>query len=149
MDLYFQGRAWLNKGSTAESRAQARGFFERALALDPGNVEALVGAAWVDVRIGNSYTTDDRAARFAAAEAQRAGIGLEPDQQGNDQRRRRVVGGQCADGRRNGLQPLFPKSRIAAILPAPRQPSAPDSLQPCPARHSRLGLCIRADHRGA
>jgi TolB-like protein len=69
MDLYFQGRAWLNKGSTAESRAQARGFFERALALDPGNIDARVGAAWVDVRTGNSYTTDDRAACFAAAEA--------------------------------------------------------------------------------
>jgi len=69
MDLYFQGRAWLNKGSTAESRTQARGFFERALALDPGNIDARVGAAWVDVRTGNSYTTDDRAACFAAAEA--------------------------------------------------------------------------------
>ena len=69
MDLYFQGRAWLNKGSTAETRAQARGFFERALALDPGNIDARVGAAWVDVRTGNSYTTDDRAACFAAAEA--------------------------------------------------------------------------------
>ena len=69
MDLYFQGRAWLNKGSTAETRAQARGFLERALALDPGNIDARVGAAWVDVRTGNSYTTDDRAACFAAAEA--------------------------------------------------------------------------------
>jgi TolB-like protein/class 3 adenylate cyclase/Tfp pilus assembly protein PilF len=68
MDLYFQGRAWLNKGSTADSRAQARGFFERALALDPGNIDARVGAAWVDVRTGNSYTTDDPAACFAAAE---------------------------------------------------------------------------------
>ena len=29
--------------------AQARGFFERALALDPGNIEALVGTAIVDV----------------------------------------------------------------------------------------------------
>jgi TolB-like protein/class 3 adenylate cyclase len=69
MDLYFQGRAWLNKGSTAESRVQARGFFERALALDPGNIDAWVGTAWVDVRTGNSYTTDDPAACFAAAEA--------------------------------------------------------------------------------
>jgi tetratricopeptide (TPR) repeat protein len=69
MDLYFQGRGWLNKGSTAESRVQARGFFERALALDPGNIDARVGAAWVDVRTGNSYTTDDPAACFAAAEA--------------------------------------------------------------------------------
>jgi tetratricopeptide (TPR) repeat protein len=39
------------------------------LALDPGNIDARVGAAWVDVRTGNSYTTDDRAACFAAAEA--------------------------------------------------------------------------------
>ena len=69
IDLYFQGRAWLNKGSTAESRVQARGFFERALALDPGNIDARVGAAWVDVRTGNSYTSDDPAACFAAAEA--------------------------------------------------------------------------------
>ena len=49
MDLYFQGRAWLNKGLTPEHMAQARGFFERALALDPRNIEALVGMARVDV----------------------------------------------------------------------------------------------------
>ena len=35
MDLYFQGVAWFNKGPTPEHMAQARGFFERALALDP------------------------------------------------------------------------------------------------------------------
>ena len=49
MDLYFQGRAWFNKGLTPEYMTQARGFFERALALDPENVEALVGMARVDV----------------------------------------------------------------------------------------------------
>src|ERR1700739_1804235 len=43
MDLYSQGLAWLNKGRTPEHMAQARGFLERALALEPGNVEALVG----------------------------------------------------------------------------------------------------------
>jgi TolB-like protein len=42
MDLYFQGMAWLNKGPTPEHLTQARGFFERALAIDPRNVEALV-----------------------------------------------------------------------------------------------------------
>ena len=52
MDLYFQGRACWNKGTTPEYMTQARGFFERALALDPGNVEALVGMAAVDVTVG-------------------------------------------------------------------------------------------------
>jgi TolB-like protein len=42
-DLIFQGRAWFNKGMSAEHMAQARAFFERALVLDPGNIEALVG----------------------------------------------------------------------------------------------------------
>ena len=69
MDLYFQGRAWSNKGPTPEYMAQARGFFERALALDPENIEALVGMASVDATIGSALLTDDRAARLAAAEA--------------------------------------------------------------------------------
>jgi len=69
MDLYFLGRASVNKGATLENLTQAHGFFERALALDPGNVEALVGTALVDCLIGGSFLTDDRTARFAAAEA--------------------------------------------------------------------------------
>ncbi len=48
MDLYFQGMACANMGQTPEYLAQARGFFERALALDPGNIEALVAGAYVD-----------------------------------------------------------------------------------------------------
>src|SRR5271165_1976954 len=45
MDLYFQGLAWYNKGRTPDHVAQARGFFDRALAVDPYNVDALVGSA--------------------------------------------------------------------------------------------------------
>src|SRR6202521_2903477 len=48
MDLYFQGSAWFNKGWTPDIVAQARCFFDRALAADPGNVDALVGSALVD-----------------------------------------------------------------------------------------------------
>jgi tetratricopeptide (TPR) repeat protein len=48
---------------------QARGFFERALERDPGNVEALVGIAWVDYVCAASLFADDRAVPFAAAEA--------------------------------------------------------------------------------
>jgi len=69
MDLYFQGVACVNKGSTPENLAQARGFYEHALALDPGNIEALVGTAGVDSVSGALFFTDDRAARAAAAEA--------------------------------------------------------------------------------
>ncbi len=32
MDLYFQGMAWFNKGLTPDNMAQARSFFDRALA---------------------------------------------------------------------------------------------------------------------
>jgi len=38
------------------------------LALDPKNIEALVGTAIVDANIGAVYVTDDRAVPFATAE---------------------------------------------------------------------------------
>jgi TolB-like protein len=80
MDLYFLGRASVNKGATLENLEQAQGFLERALALDPRNVAALVGAALVDVSIGGSFLTDDRMARFAAAEtASTKALSLAPD----------------------------------------------------------------------
>ena len=69
MDLYFQGMTWFNKGLTPEYMAQACGFFERALAFDPSNVEAMVGLASVNAAFGASFMTDDGPARFAAAEA--------------------------------------------------------------------------------
>jgi TolB-like protein len=69
MDLYFQGMACLNKGRTPEYMAQSRDFFERALALDPNNVEALVGTARVNFNIVTHFLTDDRIEHLTAAEA--------------------------------------------------------------------------------
>src|SRR5579863_10498414 len=69
MDLYFQGLAWLNKGVTPDYVAQARSFFDRALAVDPDNVDALVGSARADVHEGATFFTTDPMAAFAAAEA--------------------------------------------------------------------------------
>ena len=69
MDLYFQGMAWINRGTTPEHMTQARGFFERALELDPCNVEALVGTASLDVMVSITYMTDDQGARLSSAEA--------------------------------------------------------------------------------
>jgi tetratricopeptide (TPR) repeat protein len=66
MELYFQGRALLNKKS--DFLAQARGNFERALALDPKNIDAMVGTAVIDL-IACSWTiSDDQPALHAKAE---------------------------------------------------------------------------------
>jgi len=67
MALYFQGRSWANKGMTPEYMARARSLFERALVLDPSNIEALVGTALVDTN--SVQLTDKRAAHMAEVEA--------------------------------------------------------------------------------
>jgi TolB-like protein/class 3 adenylate cyclase/Tfp pilus assembly protein PilF len=68
MDLVFQGRSCFNRGLIPDYMTQARRFFEQALALDPQNIEAMVGLARVDQNLGASLMTDDRSARLAAAE---------------------------------------------------------------------------------
>ena len=69
MDLCFQGWACENNGTTAEYMTKAQAFFDRALALDPGNIEAMVGSARVEAAIGSSFMRDDWTAHFTAAEA--------------------------------------------------------------------------------
>jgi len=72
MDFYFQGMAWLNKGYTPHNIAQARGLFDRALFIDPANVEALVGSARADAISGSLLFVGDPIAALAAAEAKLA-----------------------------------------------------------------------------
>ena len=80
IDLYFQGMAWLNKGLTPDHVAQARSFFDRALAADPGNVDALIGSARVDATEGaNVFVTDSTAAFFAAEAKATKALSLVPD----------------------------------------------------------------------
>jgi TolB-like protein/class 3 adenylate cyclase len=67
-DLYFQGWALANKGITPEYMTKARSFFERALALDPKNIESLVGMASIDLGMAANHLIDDGAARLAVAE---------------------------------------------------------------------------------
>ncbi len=68
MDLYFQGMANVHRGSDPANLSQARNYFEQALGLDSGNVEAMVGVAFVDAIRGTSMQTGDRTARLLAAE---------------------------------------------------------------------------------
>jgi TolB-like protein len=72
MDLYFQGLAFFNKGWTPDNLMQARGFFDRALLADPGNVEALIGSARADGVYASVFFVSDAASVLAAAEAKLA-----------------------------------------------------------------------------
>ena len=67
-DLNFQGVASLHKGWTPEYVTQARGFFERALAIDHRSIGALFGMANVDLIEGFSLLTDEPTACLSAAE---------------------------------------------------------------------------------
>jgi TolB-like protein len=69
LDLYFQGRHVLNQGLTFKHVALAGRFFEKALALDPENIEALVGIANIELVGVTSFMVDDRGARLAEVEA--------------------------------------------------------------------------------
>ena len=74
MDLYFQGMAWYNKGRNPDDVARARGFFERASALDPGNLDAALGKAAADAQLAIGYRVDDRAERLSLVEATLNGV---------------------------------------------------------------------------
>ena len=70
MDLYLQGMAWYNKGRNPADLDRARGFFERALALDPDNLDAALGKATADFQIAVGYSVDNRFERLHTVEAQ-------------------------------------------------------------------------------
>ena len=69
MDHYFQGTAWYEKGMSPPNITEARRCFERALELDPDNVDALVKLANMDHIFGTLFNSDDQEARLAAAKA--------------------------------------------------------------------------------
>jgi TolB-like protein/class 3 adenylate cyclase len=80
MDFYFQGLASLNRGTTPENIAEARRYFDRALAADPDNVEALIGSARADLADGVNIFVTDPTAAFAAARAKfTEALSLVPD----------------------------------------------------------------------
>ena len=68
MDYYFRGVAVFNKGRR-DNLERARSLFEKAVELDPTNIDALVGAARVDVLFAAIYASDDRRERLSAGEA--------------------------------------------------------------------------------
>ncbi|MGA2794825.1 MAG: adenylate/guanylate cyclase domain-containing protein [Roseiarcus sp.] len=69
MDLWYQGMAWYNKGVNPEFIAKESELYQRALALDPTNVDALAWTGIADVTLAIAGFTVDRAARLASAES--------------------------------------------------------------------------------
>jgi tetratricopeptide (TPR) repeat protein len=69
MDLYFQGLASLNKGLTPDNVMKARSFFDRALAADFSNFDAVILSARADAIEDTFFFVTDRAAAFVTAEA--------------------------------------------------------------------------------
>lgn len=68
-ELHIQGWALVNSNTTPDAMLKAAEYFQRALAIDPDNVEALVGTATVHTIIGAAIMGADGAGSFAKAEA--------------------------------------------------------------------------------
>jgi TolB-like protein/class 3 adenylate cyclase len=79
MDFYFQGLAWFNKGLNPDTVAQARALFDRALSVDPNNVDALVDSARTDMVIASVLGADGLVAFFAAEDKLTRALSLVPD----------------------------------------------------------------------
>jgi TolB-like protein/class 3 adenylate cyclase len=69
IDLTLQGWARSDNGFTPDNLEEARRLFDRALAIDPADVWALIGIANADAVAAITFLPDDRAARLAVAEA--------------------------------------------------------------------------------
>ena len=98
MDLYFQGWELRNKGSSPEHIAQARGYFERALALDPCSIDALVGIAAVD---------------FAASQTRSVTTGLHVSRQPKRRRPKRCRWHRTMPGLTISWASSTPSNRVA------------------------------------
>ncbi len=80
MDLYFRAKALINRGSTAEYLKPAEALLQRALQLDPNNVDALAAKGWVDMDFGAGFLADDRPVRLVSVEASATkALSLAPD----------------------------------------------------------------------
>ena len=69
MDHYFLGRAIAHRGHTVAILEKARFHYDRALELDPDNVDALVGRTLIDLRFVGDWLSEDRRERLLSAEA--------------------------------------------------------------------------------
>jgi TolB-like protein len=97
MDLYFLGLAAYHRGHTAANLNSARAYFNRALEIDPANVDAMIYRGILDFSYALSLLTDDPLSRLRSAEADLVrALRLRPD----DAWAHTVFGAVCAVTRR-------------------------------------------------
>jgi TolB-like protein/class 3 adenylate cyclase/Flp pilus assembly protein TadD len=113
MDLYFQGMSWINRGRNPADTERGRDFFERALALDPDNLDAAVGMACADVQAAVGYYVDDKAQRLASVEAN---LNRVLSQSPNNARARYCLGRVLVQSKR-GAQGIAECERALALNP--------------------------------
>ena len=113
MDLYFQGMSWLNNGRNPANVERALGFFERALALDPDNLDAAVGLAAAEVQGATGYYVDDKAERLASVEAN---LNRVLSQSPNNARAHYLMGRALVQDKR-GAQGIAESERALALNP--------------------------------
>ncbi len=68
LELCFRGIACIYKGPSHENYSAARSFFEKALAVDPECVDALLGIARIEAGWGSTFVDESRWNHFATAE---------------------------------------------------------------------------------
>jgi tetratricopeptide (TPR) repeat protein len=79
-DLYLQGRSWLYRESSPDCLRNARSYFTRALAIEPDNIDALIGCALADVSELILFEASERLTALVAAEASlKRVLSLAPD----------------------------------------------------------------------
>jgi TolB-like protein/Flp pilus assembly protein TadD len=113
MDLYFQGMSWINKGRNPADTSRGRGFFERALALDPDNLDAAIGLACADVQAASGYYVDDKAQRLESVEAD---LNRVLSRSPNNARARYCLGRTLAQNKR-GAEGIAECERALALNP--------------------------------
>ena len=79
VDLAMQARALLNKPPSREQNAQIRQLYEKALAIDPQNVDALIGlAASYLTGIHDLHASEDHEWNRRATDAVNSALAIEP-----------------------------------------------------------------------
>jgi len=68
LDYVFQGYDWINRGINPESLMKARECFERARAIDPDDVNAMLGLVLIEVISTRMHSFEADSERLAGAE---------------------------------------------------------------------------------